>query len=105
MDSQKEYWANKEKEVEETFLELEEQVTCAVQKPVPKQKMEKREEEPQQHFSDPFAKYAAELQVEFFTKVSSHPCILPEYLLSYSPLQRFRKRIKNHSIIIYVNLL
>jgi len=45
LDSQKEYWANKEKEVEETFLELEEQVTCAVQKPVPKQKMEKREEE------------------------------------------------------------
>lgn len=95
MDSQKEYWANKEKEVQETFFELEEQVTWERGK----------KKEPQQHLSDPFAKYAAELQVEFFTKVSLHPCILPEYSLSYSPLQRFRKIIKNHSIIIYVNLL
>lgn len=101
MDSQKEYWANKEKEVGETFLKLEEQVTCAVQKNVPKKrKRGKKKELLQQHFSDPFAKYAAELQVEFFTKVSSHPCILPEYSLIYSPLQRLRKATKNHSIIV-----
>lgn len=69
MDSQKEYRENKEKEVEETFLKLEEQVICAVQKNVPK-KRKRGKKELQQHFSDPFAKYAAELQVEFFTKVS-----------------------------------
>lgn len=63
--------------MEETVLKLEEQVTCAVQKNVSKKRKRGKKKELQQHFSDPFAKYAAELQVEFFTEVSSHPCILP----------------------------
>lgn len=44
------------------------QVICAVQKNVPKKRKRGKKKELQQHFSDPFAKYAAELQVEFFTK-------------------------------------
>jgi len=81
LDSQKEYWAKKGKEVEERFLELETEITCVVQKHEPKKRKRGKRKEPQQHFSDPFAKYAAELQVEFFTKVSSHPSLV-YYLLA-----------------------
>lgn len=67
MENLKEYWDNKQKEVENRFLELSDSEPVAQE---PKAKKRKRgKKEVKQSLSDPFAKYAAELQIEFFTKV------------------------------------
>ena len=71
LDSLKEYWVNKQKEVEERFLDLSKKESMVLGPP-PKKRT-------QQDLSDSFAKQAAELQFEFFTKVC---VIFPE---------RFRK--------------
>ena len=61
-------WENKQREVEERFLYCENQV--AVEEPKPKKRKRGQKKAPQQNPEDPFAELAAELQVEFFTKVS-----------------------------------
>lgn len=63
----KEQWVNKQKNVEEKFLELEEE--SKVQRPLPKKQKRGKKTEPQEQLSDPFATYAAEIQIEMFTKV------------------------------------
>lgn len=54
--------------MEERFLNCESQL--AVEEPKPKQRKRGQKKAPQQNPEDPFAELAAELQVEFFTKVS-----------------------------------
>ena len=66
LENLKEKWTNKQREVEERFLELEEQ--CGNQEPLPNK--EKRGKKKLEDYPDPFAKYAAELQVEFFVKLN-----------------------------------
>ena len=61
-------WVTKQKEVEERFLDLSEGQQT-VQEPRPKKR--KRGQKVAQQPLDPFAKYAAELQIDFFTKVCS----------------------------------
>lgn len=58
----------KQKEVEAKFLELEEE--AAIQGPLPKKRKRGKKTVPQQQRTDAFAKYAAELQIEMFVKVS-----------------------------------
>ena len=70
--NQKDYWTAKQGEVEERFLEMEVEGKCPVQEPKPKKR--KRGKGPQPQLSDPYAKYAAELQIQFFTKVNSYIC-------------------------------
>lgn len=53
--------------MEEKFLELEEE--SKVQRPLPKKRKRGKKTEPQEQLSDPFATYAAEIQIEMFTKV------------------------------------
>ena len=67
LENLKEKWTNKQRQVEERFLELEEQ--CGNQEPLPK-KMKRGKKKKLENYPDPFAKYAAELQVEFFVKVN-----------------------------------
>lgn len=70
----KEYWVNKQREVDDRFLELDSQLTA--QEPKTKKWKRGKKEPPQQQYpSDPFAKYAAELEIEFFTKV----CLITEW--------------------------
>ena len=72
LDGCKEQWINKQKEVEQRFLELEKKDQSAVKEP--KQKKTKRTKKESQQFpisEDSFAKYAAELQIEFYVKVQS----------------------------------
>ena len=69
LNSRKEHSVNKQKEVEERFLELQQVQPSCDQEPRKKRK-EKTKKEPQMRSrEDPFAKYAAELQIEFFVKV------------------------------------
>lgn len=63
----KEQWLNKQKHVEEKFLELDEE--SKVQGSLPKKRKRRKKTEPQEQLSDPFAKCAAEIQIEMFTKV------------------------------------
>jgi len=60
-------WENKQREVEERFLYCESQL--AVEEPKPKKRKRGQKKAPQQNPEDPFTELAAELQVEFFTKV------------------------------------
>ena len=73
----KEYWVNKQKEVEERFLDLSEKESMVLGPQPKKRKIVQKKT--QKDLSDSFAKQAAELQIEFFTKVC---VIFPE---------RFRK--------------
>lgn len=67
LDSLKEYWENKQKEVEKRFLDLSKKQSMILG---PQSKKRKRgQKETQKDLSDSFAKQAAELQIEFFTKV------------------------------------
>lgn len=68
LENLKEQWSNKQKEVEATLEELTEDSTD--QAPLPKKRKRGKNTEPKEQLSDPFAKYAAELQIEMFTKVS-----------------------------------
>lgn len=54
--------------MEAKFLELEEE--AAIQEPLPKKRKRGKKTVPQQQRTDAFAKYAAELQIEMFVKVS-----------------------------------
>ena len=63
----KEQWRNKQKDMEEKYLEFDEE--SKVQGPLPKKRKRWKKTEPQEQPSDPFAKYAAEIQIEMFTKV------------------------------------
>ena len=62
----KEQWVNKQNDVEEKFLELDEE--SIVQGPLPKRR-KRGKTAPRGQLSDPFATYAAEIQIEMFTKV------------------------------------
>ena len=67
LDSLKEYWENKQKEVEKRFLDLSKKQSMILG---PQSNKRKRgQKEAQKDLSDSFAKQAAELQIEFFTKV------------------------------------
>ena len=68
MENLKEQWSNKQKEVEARFEELAEDSTG--QAPLPKKRKRGKNKEPKEQLSDSFAKYAAELQIEMFAKVS-----------------------------------
>lgn len=68
MDNLKDQWEEKQKEVEAKFLELEEE--AAIQGSLPKKRKRGKKTVPQQQQTDAFAKYAAELQIEMFVKVS-----------------------------------
>lgn len=70
MQNQKNYWVNKQNEVEGKFLELSESHSTAEE---PKAKKRKRVAKvANQSQPDPFAKYAAKLQIEFFIKVYTY---------------------------------
>lgn len=73
LDGQVDYWSDKQKEVEQRFLELEKQDQSASSYKEPKQKRRKRTKKETQKLpsEDPFSKYAAQLQIEFFVKVSN----------------------------------
>lgn len=67
LENLKENWAKRQKEVEERFLELGEQ--CGNQEPLPKKRKRGKKKSLEDH-TDPFANYAAQLQIEFFVKVT-----------------------------------
>ena len=64
----KEYWVNKQKEVEERFLDLSNKQSMVLGPQSKKRKRGQKETQKDQ-LSDSFAKQAAELQIEFFAKV------------------------------------
>ena len=97
MDSQKEYWANKEKEVEERFLELEEEITCAVQKPEPKKKGKEGRRKNQIPLQNMQLSFKSSSSLE---KANNVVCCLLVRLESPSKVQEKNK----NSFIIYVNL-
>lgn len=63
LNNLRDQWVTKQKEGEERFLDLSEGQQT-VQEPRPKKR--KRGKKVAQQPSDPFAKYAAELQIDFF---------------------------------------
>jgi len=72
LESQKEFWLNKQKEVEKRFLDLKDGQSPFQE---PKRKKRKRygKEPPPIPSDESFAKFAAELQIEFFVKVKTMP--------------------------------
>ena len=71
LDSRKECWLSKQKEVERRFLELE-QVQSTFQEPRKKKRKTAAKEQPLSSLGqDSFANFAAELQTEFFVKVQT----------------------------------
>jgi len=81
LESQKEFWLNKQKEVEKRFLDLKNSQSPFQE---PKRKKRKRygKEPPTIPSDESFAKFAAELQIEFFVKVkTSNQLIFVVHLL------------------------
>ena len=70
LDSSKDYWLNKHKELEREFLELE-QVQSPFQEPRRKKRKTHAKEPPSSLSEDSFARLAAKLQIEFFVKVTT----------------------------------
>ena len=68
LENLKENWIKRQKEVEERFLELEEQ--CGNEEPLPKKRKRGKKKKLMEDHTDPFANYAAQLQIEFFVKVN-----------------------------------
>ena len=67
LENLKEDWVKRQKEAEERFLELGEQ--CGTREPLPKKRKRGKKTNPEDQ-TDPFANYAAQLQIEFFVKVN-----------------------------------
>ena len=74
--------------MEEKFLELDKE--SKVQGPLPKKRKRGKKTEPREQLSDPFATYAAEIQIEMFTKVTGFYTIHLDVYITH--LERFRLR-------------
>ena len=71
LNNQKDYWVAKQKEVEERFMEVDEEGQDPdLMAPKPRKRKQKTKGVPPSK-EDPYARFAAELQIIFFTKVSS----------------------------------
>ena len=70
LENQKEYWALKQREADERYMELA-QGQVPVNEPKQKKRKKSKKGMLQEHTSDDtFSMYAAELQVQFFVKVN-----------------------------------
>lgn len=71
LNNQKDYWMAKQKEVEERFMEVDEEGQDPdLMAPKPRKRKRTTKGVPLSK-EDPYARFAAELQIIFFTKVSS----------------------------------
>ena len=71
LNNQKDYWMSKQKEVEERFMEVDKEGQDPdLMAPKPRKRKRTTKEVPPSK-DDPYARFAAELQTIFFTKVSS----------------------------------
>ena len=69
LTNSKQQWESKQKEIESQFLQLSD-MAAACDEPSPKRKKRDRTKCQPQVQKDPFASYAAQLQVVYFKKVS-----------------------------------
>lgn len=70
LENHKEYWALKQREADERYMELAQGQVPVNEPKQKKRKKSKKEMLPEHTRDDTFSTYAAELQIQFFVKVS-----------------------------------